>query len=63
MKVEKDNNVLKWIIVIILVVVLCGVSGMVSEILDINTRSARFLILTIVFFGWYIVDVIRNRKN
>lgn len=60
---EKDNNVLKWIIVIILVVVLCGVSGMVSEILDINTRSARFLILTIVFFGWYIVDVIRNRKN
>lgn len=60
---EKDNNVLKWIIVIILVVVLCGVSGMVSEILDINTRSARFLILTIVFFGWYIVDVIRNRKK
>ncbi len=60
---EKDNNVLKWITVIILVVVLCGVSGMVSEILEINTRSARYLILTIIFFGWYIVDVIRNRKK
>lgn len=60
---KKDNSVLKWIVVIILVVVLYGVSGAVSEILDINTRSARFLILTIVFFGWYIVDVIRNRKR
>lgn len=60
---KKDNSVLKWIVIIILVVVLCGVSGVVSEILDINTRSARFLILTIVFFGWYIVDVIRNRKR
>ncbi len=63
MKVEKDNNVLKWITVIILVVVLCGVSGMVSEILEINTRSARYLILTIIFFGWYIVDTIRNKKK
>lgn len=60
---EKDNNVLKWITVIILVVVLCGVSGMVSEILEINTRSARYLILTIIFFGWYIVDTIRNKKK
>ena len=60
---QKDNNVLKWIIVIVLVIVLCGVSGMVSELLDINTRSARLLILTIVFFGWYIVDVIRNRRR
>lgn len=60
---KKDNSVLKWIVIIILVVVLYGVSGVFSEILDINMRSARFLILTIIFFGWYIVDVIRNRKR
>ena len=60
---QKDNNILKWIIVIILVVVLCGISGVVSEILDINTRSARYLILAIIFLGWYIVDTIRNRKK
>lgn len=60
---QKDNNVFKWIVVIILVVVLCGMSGVVSEMLDINTRSARYLVLTIIFFGWYIVDTIRNKKK
>ena len=50
-------------IVVILVVVLCGISGVVSEILDINTRAARYLILAIIFLGWYIVDTIRNRNK
>lgn len=61
---QKDNNnVLKWILVIISVVVLYGILTVVSEILDINIRSARYLILTIIFLGWYFVDVIRNKKK
>ena len=60
---QKDNNVLKWIIIIVLVIVLSYVSGLVSEMLDINTRSARYLVLLIVFLGWYIVDTIRNKKK
>lgn len=61
---QKDNNnVLKWIIIIVLVIVLSYVSGLVSEMLDINTRSARYLVLLIVFLGWYIVDTIRNGRK
>ena len=60
---QKDSKIFKWIVVVVLVIVIYGATGIVSEILDINMRSARYLILAIFFLGCYIVDEIRNRKK
>ena len=59
---QEDNKVFKWIVVIILVVVLCGMSGVVSEIPDINARSARYLILAIIFFSGILLVLYEIRK-
>lgn len=60
---KNENKMKTWIIVILIVIALCVITGKVSAALDINMRSARYLVVAIIFFVWYIVDVIRNKTK
>lgn len=60
---ETDNKKPNWIIVCVIAVVVLMFAGELSDMLGINMRSARYLVLVIIFLVWYIVDVIRNRKK
>ncbi len=57
------DNIIKWIIVIVVVIVVGVLSGILSDMLDLNRRSARYIILIILFLGWYFVDCIKNKKK
>lgn len=60
---RNDNKVSKWIIVIIALVIVVMITGKVSDVLEINRRPASYLVISIFFFGWYFVDIIRNRRK
>lgn len=60
---KNKNKIYEWIIVIIVVIILIIISSKVSDALDINRRSARYLILAIVGLVYWIIDMIRNKKG
>lgn len=60
---KDKNKFFEWIVVIIVATILLVVAGKVSDILDINRRSARYLILVIVGLVYWIIDMIRSKKS
>lgn len=59
---KDKNKIIEWVIVIIVVIVLYAISDKVSVALDMSRRSARYLIVAIVAFLYWIIDTIRNKK-
>ena len=60
---KDKNKFFEWIVVIIVATILLVVAGKVSDTLDINRRSARYLILVIVGLVYWIIDMIRSKKS
>lgn len=59
---KDKNKVIEWVIIIIVALVLYVISDKVSVALNMNRRAARYLILTIVALGGWIIDTIFNKK-
>lgn len=60
---KDKNKILEWIVAFFVVIVMLIVVSKISEVLEINRRAARYLIIAVVFIVWYFVDLIRNRKK
>lgn len=60
---KDKNKIFEWIIVIIVAIILILISSKVSDALDINRRSARYLILAIVGLVCWIINIIRSKKG
>lgn len=58
-----ENKIYETIIVIFVAIILIIVSSKVSDALDINNRSAKYLILAIVGLIYWIIDIIRSKKG
>lgn len=60
---KDKNKFFEWIVVIIVAIILIAISSKVSDALDINRRSARYLILAIVGLVYWIIDMLRSKKD
>lgn len=60
---EMKDKIIEWVIIIIVAIVLFVISDKMSVALNMNRRAARYLILAVVAFIYWIIDTARNKKG